>query len=229
MEPRKYPYTKIGEPHIDDLLDRVEEALGFQLFIWQRQYIWTGDNCWVGGRWTGKTTAHILRTLLIFKEEDGPLDMTRPLTARERLYKEEMKAINQKLDYFRIPTREVWYNIEYKSIRQEKKTKRQAIGIDVIDLFPNVINKITQQMQIAENDIVYYKLKEYGITKDNLVNNMQRVQVFSLYPANTENNCLKKRFLIDGFYAFTVCYKTTLDSDGYMLKGDVWIEEEENV
>lgn len=33
MDDRNYPYNKVGDLYIDELLDRVEEALGFQLFI----------------------------------------------------------------------------------------------------------------------------------------------------------------------------------------------------
>lgn len=228
MDDRNYPYNKVGDLHIDELLDRVEEALGFQLFIWQRQYIWTGKTEWVGGRLTGKTTAYILRSLLRFTENDGPLDMIRPSTKRGELYKEQMNDIQKKLDYFGIPTRKVWYNKEDRELQEDKKQeKSRLIDIDISMLYPD-ITKVVKSIMLSEDDIILKQLKEYGITKGNILRNLGRVQVLCCPPYG-EKACVKKRFLVDGTYAFTLIYKTELKNDGQIMERSIYVEKEKNV
>ena len=220
MEERKYTYNKIGEPEIDNLLDQVEKALGFQLFIWQRQYIYTGKKEWIGGRWTGKTTALILRELLIFTEDDEPLDLICPLTKRAQLYKEEMRKIQQKLDHFLIPTRKVWYD-------ETDKIGSKSFEMDVTTLYPSFEHYL-EKIGAFEDDVILRNLKAYGITKENLVHNLYRIQVFS-FAETKQIECLKKLFLVDGEYAFTLCKTTNMKTDRTEIRCTVWVEKEENV
>jgi hypothetical protein len=47
----------------EELLERIERALGFKLYEWQKEYILGRLNTSPYGRMQGKTTAHILRQL----------------------------------------------------------------------------------------------------------------------------------------------------------------------
>ena len=47
----------------EELLERMERALGFKLYEWQKEYILGRLNTSPCGRLQGKTTAHILRQL----------------------------------------------------------------------------------------------------------------------------------------------------------------------
>lgn len=47
----------------EELLERIERALGFKLYEWQKEYILGRLNTRPIGRIQGKTTAHILRQL----------------------------------------------------------------------------------------------------------------------------------------------------------------------
>lgn len=83
---------------------RVEAALGFKLFIWQKAFIVTGVF-----RQYGKTTAEILRELLDTKAE--PLDYTRPTeNVRARFYRDELREIQKKLQKAGIETRQVFWS-----------------------------------------------------------------------------------------------------------------------
>lgn len=70
----------------EEFFKKVEAALGFKLFIWQKAFIVTGVF-----RQYGETTAEILRELLETKAE--PLDYTRPPeNVRARFYRDELKV-----------------------------------------------------------------------------------------------------------------------------------------
>lgn len=64
-------FACVGDPKWDDLFEKVEKALGFKLFYWQKTYI-------MGMNWrcSGQTTAIILQELL--KTEATPIDYSRP-------------------------------------------------------------------------------------------------------------------------------------------------------
>lgn len=82
----------------------VESALGFKLFIWQKCYIERGEF-----RWYGETTAMILRDLLNVSAE--PIDYSRRAESKlERLYRQELRKIKEKLDRAGIPTRTVFFS-----------------------------------------------------------------------------------------------------------------------
>lgn len=88
----------------EEFFKKVEEALGFKLFIWQKAFIVTG-----AFRQYGETTAEILRELLDIKAE--PLDYTRPPeNARVRFYRDELREIQKKLQKAGIETRQVFWN-----------------------------------------------------------------------------------------------------------------------
>lgn len=85
-----------------ELFEKVEKALGFKLFCWQKSYIADGSfRCY------GKTTAEILRELLT--DIDGePLDYTKMSATKKRgWYIREVISIKQKLNDAGISTRKV--------------------------------------------------------------------------------------------------------------------------
>ena len=84
----------------------MEKALGFDLFIWQKMYIKTGEY-----RKSGMMTAHILKELLDVSAK--PIDFIKPSwSSREDFYRTELRHIKQKLDDAGIPTRSVWFSKE---------------------------------------------------------------------------------------------------------------------
>lgn len=97
-------HRKIGDPQLDELFERINNALGIELYIWQKTYITMGKY-----RQTGATTAEILRLLLF--SETTPLDYTKPpKNNRERFEREQMQEIQQKLKAAGIKTRKVFWN-----------------------------------------------------------------------------------------------------------------------
>ena len=88
---------------------KIESALGFKLFVWQKTFILTGKF-----RQYGATTAEILRELLDMKAE--PLDYTKPPTNnRERFYRNELRDIQGKLQRAGIETRAVFWSDKEKN------------------------------------------------------------------------------------------------------------------
>lgn len=82
----------------------VEDALGFKLFVWQKNYLAYGEF-----RQMGVTTAKILRELL--DVSGAPIDYSRHAgSAREKTYREELQKIKKKLDEAGIPTRKVFFS-----------------------------------------------------------------------------------------------------------------------
>ena len=76
-----------------EIFGKIEEALGFKLFAWQKSFLLTG--CF---RRMGATTAECLRDLL-FKGME-PLNFYRypPNSKRERIEREELRKIKEKLE-----------------------------------------------------------------------------------------------------------------------------------
>lgn len=103
-------FGKVADPEMENLMEKVEKALGIKLFIWQKTYI-QGS----GFRRYGATTAKAIRDLL--QVDEAPLDFSIPgcLNARGKIYKEELREIKEKLDQAGIPTRTVFFS------RKEKK------------------------------------------------------------------------------------------------------------
>lgn len=94
--------TSDGE--FEKTIHAVEQALGFDLFIWQKTFIQHGEF-----RQMGATTAEILRDLL--NVSGNPIDYRQPpRSERERFYRTELRHIKQKLNDAGIPTRMVWFS-----------------------------------------------------------------------------------------------------------------------
>lgn len=88
----------------EEFFKRVEAALGFRLFNWQKTFILTGKF-----RQYGATTAEILRELLNTKAE--PLDYTKiPTNDRARFFRDELRKIQGELQRAGIETRVVFWS-----------------------------------------------------------------------------------------------------------------------
>lgn len=108
-----------------EMLERVEDALGFRLEKWQKDYIMSNGIGYLNGRRNGKTTAHILKILLI---SDEPLevytgdigDITDEEHGRiyEEIYLDELLKIRECLAKTGIPVREIKI---YPNRRRERK------------------------------------------------------------------------------------------------------------
>ena len=88
-------------PEEVERLEKVEKALGFRLFFWQKYYILRGFF-----RRSGETTAIVLRDLL---QMDRPqIDFTElPRTYKEKIYRQELMKIKEQLEAAGIETRPV--------------------------------------------------------------------------------------------------------------------------
>lgn len=104
-------YTKM-EDGTEPMLKRVEDALGYKLFIWQKTMITRGTE-----RKSGKTTGHILRNILN-DIDSTPMDFRTINSARQfvedartperiKLYICETRKIYKKLVAAGIPVRKV--------------------------------------------------------------------------------------------------------------------------
>lgn len=79
-------------PEYEELFKRIEAALGFKLFTWQKSFIVLGHF-----RRYGETTAMILKELL--DTEAAPLDYTRRgMSHREDFYRRELRGIQERLE-----------------------------------------------------------------------------------------------------------------------------------
>lgn len=97
------PYTEHEE-----LFNRIEAALGFKLFVWQKSFIVMGTF-----RQYGETTAKILRELLNI--DAAPLDYTQRATSHmESFYRHELREIQKKLQNAGIKTRVVFWSVADK-------------------------------------------------------------------------------------------------------------------
>lgn len=91
-------------PEYEELFKKVEAALGFKLYKWQKSYIVTKEF-----RWMGVTTAKILRELL--NTEAEPLDFRKWAGSEyESFYRHEMLKIQTKLQNAGIKTRVIFRN-----------------------------------------------------------------------------------------------------------------------
>ena len=95
-------------PEYEELFKRIEAALGFKLFTWQKSFIVLGHF-----RRYGETTAMILKELL--DTEAAPLDYTRRcMSHREDFYRRELRGIQECLKDAGIKTRVVFWSAEDK-------------------------------------------------------------------------------------------------------------------
>lgn len=115
-----------GDPALEKVLEAVENALGFKLFIWQKTFIERGVY-----RRSGATTAEVLRELL--RTNEPPLDYTRrPENRMADFYRRELLDIKERLDAAGIPTRKVATSRqqlkEYEREYENKNFKRFNAG-----------------------------------------------------------------------------------------------------
>lgn len=95
----EWQHREIGQPTLDELFSKINEALGIELWIWQKTYMTMGTY-----RQMGATTAQCLRVLLF--SETTPLDYSSPpRTAREDCERQQLREIYQKLNEAGIQTR----------------------------------------------------------------------------------------------------------------------------
>lgn len=88
----EWQHREIGQPTLDELFSEINEALGIELWIWQKTYMTMGTY-----RQMGATTAQCLRVLLF--SETTPLDYSSPpRTAREDCERQQLREIYQKLN-----------------------------------------------------------------------------------------------------------------------------------
>lgn len=90
-----------GSPLYEEI-DKIEEALGFRLFLWQKHYM-----RYQTFRRYGETTAKILTELVTYRDDD-PLDFKKkPNNLMEKYERERLLEIKKKLDDAGIRTRKV--------------------------------------------------------------------------------------------------------------------------
>lgn len=122
-------FACVGDPKWDGLFEKVEKALGFKLFYWQKTYIMGSEIRRFGG-----TTANILRSLL--DVEGDPLDYTRPASGkRDKFYRDTLLDIKEKLNKAVIKTREVWRS----KAKKDAFYKKRAEHIPASGFPPNAI------------------------------------------------------------------------------------------
>ena len=100
MEYKENSWIYAPLPEYEELFQKIEKALGFKLFVWQKYFIARG--MW---RRLGKTTAQQIRRLVMDKE---PVYIPKkPRSAREKFENEELIRIYEKLKAGGVPTCEV--------------------------------------------------------------------------------------------------------------------------
>lgn len=86
---KEYRWIFRDIPKEHDLISKIEKAMGFKLFLWQKTFIATNVF-----RQYGETTAKILRRLT---KSDEPIDLTRIVGAKERFEAQETIKIYERL------------------------------------------------------------------------------------------------------------------------------------
>lgn len=118
-EEYEWHHRPIHNEEYDMLFERINKALGIELWIWQKTYITMGVY-----RCIGATTAESIQ-LLLFSGET-PLDLSEPARSNiERAEREQLKDIYEKLNAAGIKTRRVfWSKREKENELQAKKEKK---------------------------------------------------------------------------------------------------------
>lgn len=94
-------YSLVNDPMWNNLFERIEDALGFKLFIWQKTYIMG-----LGYRCSGQTTADVLRNLVGERTSES-IYLERPKNRMEDFYQKELIEIKRKLDDKGIISRDI--------------------------------------------------------------------------------------------------------------------------
>lgn len=90
------------EPWTEEDFKRIEYALGFKLFTWQKTYILHGHF-----RRSGKTTAELLKMLVVDVDED-PIDLRKAhIPSRDQWYYDMMVDMYKHLRMAGIKTRKI--------------------------------------------------------------------------------------------------------------------------
>lgn len=181
----------------------IEKALGYKLFVWQK--LWIDDVCEVyGQRRTGKTVAEALK-LLLTGVEKKPMDFSiMTSNPQNRIFKDTVFDMRQRLDEAGIKTRPVFFSVaEKREYYQKQEEKRMAFLNTVNSCIYEMIDKLIKE----EDELLYRCLYSYGITKENLLNNIDRIECRE---ANDGGTGSVKRFYIDGKYAFTIRRVSTM-------------------
>lgn len=95
-------------PQAQEMFEKIENALGFKLFFWQKNYIINGSF-----RHYGATLAEVLK--LLTDTEKEPIDYSRPARSNaEKVFRDELKEIQYRLAASGIKTRAVFWSQEQK-------------------------------------------------------------------------------------------------------------------
>lgn len=121
----KWIFAGVNKTEWDSLFEKVEKALGFKLFFWQKTYILR-----LGYRRSGETTAMVLKKLLDTEAE--PIDFSRPTRNKKSdFFRKDLLRIKEKLDKAGIKTREVWHSkAERDAWYKERSTENIQTSID---------------------------------------------------------------------------------------------------
>lgn len=111
-------------PMEEAFFEKVEKALGFKLYVWQKTYISSIGHF----RRTGETTAVCLKELL--NTDAPPIDFSiLPKNAREDCERHQFREIQEKLIAAGIPTRTVfWSKREKEKYEYQHRYERIADG-----------------------------------------------------------------------------------------------------
>ena len=186
-EPSSWIYNQIGDTEWNSKFEKVEEVLGFKLFVWQKFYVAYGKY-----RQSGKTTAEVLRDLL-FDVDAEPIDYYKnpPKDGMEREHMFCLREIKRKLDAAGIKTRPVFF------CRADKERYENDMGIkkeydEIDDYHSNLIRFADQKY----TEFLFECLAPYGITKENVKENAHRIG--ASFAVNGVS------YSIDNHYAFTI-------------------------
>ena len=199
-------YAPVNDPKWNRKFEEVEKALGFKLFIWQKSYI-LGQ----GFRRYGETTAKALQELLFCVNEE-PIDYSKPVAdKRWNIYKDELRKIKEKLDNAGIKTRPFFFSIDDKLAWEHEKTKKKKYEAPVTDLVCDTVDDLVKQCSDAYSTFLLECFEPFGITKDNIVAWVGRIQKEEYY--DTDTDTIYHRYFIDGSYAFTISVRRSINDD----------------
>ena len=191
LDERVHGTSQMWGPEWEKTFNDVENALEFELFHWQKEYIATGNHM-IAGRRTGQTTASILYNLLNHVD-DEPMDYTNLTNKQAGVYKNAMRDIKTKLDKAGVKTRRAWFTNEEK--RAYLAAKREAPK-----LYREIVDAISTNLSENLNQFATECLAAYGLY--DIAEIYKRVKI-----ENASSDCLnitKHRFYIDGEYKFTI-------------------------
>lgn len=199
-------YAPVNDPEWNRMFEEVEKALGFKLFIWQKSYI-LGQ----GFRQYGETTAKALQELL-FGVDEEPIDYSKPAPNKRWIfYTDELRKIKEKLDNAGIKTRPVFFSIDDKLAWKHEKKKYET---PVANLVCDTVDDLVKQCSDAYGTFLLECFEPFGITKDNIVAWIGRIQKEEYY--DTDTDTIYSRYFIDGSYAFTISVRRSIN-DGHVF------------